>query len=252
MTGYLIHSHRYTTSEPTSKFWELQASIVTQLRLIRSISIVVAFVHPDHDRRAVSTGFAAKLRTDGWLLSNTPILYPSFGDSIAGSCRLLIGVHSNTEVKRNPITIKTPPTCTSWCIGQFLWAPFNRPEHAISYARDDPSLNKHDVNDSGLPPLCISDPTDGQLASSAAGVEIKYFVHLLDSNPSIVVSSAVVCSDGLSPSFAPDKNSNLFGHYFGIEFQHDGHTYIHGISSFEFASSHRLFDNLTYKLVRWS
>ena len=64
MTGYLIHLHQYTTSEPTTKFWELQASIVTKLRLIRSLSIVAAFVHPDHDSRAVSTGFVAKLRTD--------------------------------------------------------------------------------------------------------------------------------------------------------------------------------------------
>ena len=105
------------------------------------------------------------------------------------------------------------------------------------------------MNDFGLPPLHISDPTDSQLASSAAGVEIKYFVHLPDSNPSIVVGSVVVCYDGLSPSFAPDETSNLFGHYFGIEFQHDGHTYIRGISSFEFASCHRLFDDLTYKLA---
>jgi hypothetical protein len=105
------------------------------------------------------------------------------------------------------------------------------------------------VNNSGLPQLCISDPTDGQRASSAVGVEVKYFVHLPDSNPSIVVSSAVVCSNGLSPPFAPDENVNLFGHYFGVKFQHDGHTYICGISSFEFASCHRLYDDLTYKLA---
>ena len=55
--------------------------------------------------------------------------------------------------------------------------------------------------------------------------------------------------DGLSPPFAPDENVNLFGHYFGVELQHDGHTYIRGISSFEFASCHRLFDELTYKLT---
>jgi len=218
MTGYLIHSHRYTTSEPTSKFWELQASIVTQLRLIRFLSIMVAFVNPNHDGCAVSIAFVAKLRTDGWLLSDTPISYPSFGDSVAGLCRLIIGVHSNTEAQCIHIAIKTPPTCASLCIGQFLWAPFNRPEYAILYSRDNPSFNKHAVNDSGLPPLRISDPTDGQLASSAASIEVKYFVHLPDFNPSIVVGLAVVCSDGLSPPFAPDKNSNLFGHYFGIEF----------------------------------
>ena len=33
LLGYLIHSHRYLTTKPTSCFWEIQASIVTQLRL---------------------------------------------------------------------------------------------------------------------------------------------------------------------------------------------------------------------------
>ncbi len=32
--GYLIHSHCYQTSEPTNKFWNLQASIVAQLQAI--------------------------------------------------------------------------------------------------------------------------------------------------------------------------------------------------------------------------
>ena len=121
--------------------------------------------------------------------------------------------------------------------------------HAISYSHDDPSFNKHVVNGSGLPSLCISDPTDAQCASSAIGVDVKYFVHLPDSNPSMVVGLAVVCSDGLSPPFVPDENANLFGHYFGIEFQHDGHTYIRGISSSEFTSCHHLFDDLMYKLA---
>ena len=178
MTGYLIHSHRYTSSKPTSRFWELQASIVTQLCLIRSLSIVVTFVHSDHDGHVVLNGFVAKLRTDGWLLSDTPISYSSFGDSIAGLFHLFIGIHSNTEAKCTPIVIRTPPTCASWCIGRFLWAPFNQPEHTILYSRNNPSFNKHAVNNSGLPPLCISDPTDGQRASSAVGVEVKYFVHL--------------------------------------------------------------------------
>ncbi len=32
--GYLIYSHRYQTSEPTSAFWAIQASIVAQLWMI--------------------------------------------------------------------------------------------------------------------------------------------------------------------------------------------------------------------------
>jgi hypothetical protein len=61
LTGYLIHSHRYQGSEPTRKFWDLQAHIVTQFRLIQSLSVFAAFVHPDHDGRAVSVGLVTKL-----------------------------------------------------------------------------------------------------------------------------------------------------------------------------------------------
>jgi hypothetical protein len=62
LTGYLIHSHRYSGSDTTSRFWDLQSQIVAQLRIIRALSIVVAFVHPDHDNRAVSNSFAKKMR----------------------------------------------------------------------------------------------------------------------------------------------------------------------------------------------
>ncbi len=33
LLGYLIHSHRYLMTKPTSCFWEIQALIITQLRL---------------------------------------------------------------------------------------------------------------------------------------------------------------------------------------------------------------------------
>jgi hypothetical protein len=52
--GYLINSHRFQTSEVTTSFWKLQLSIIAQLRLIRSLSIVVAIVVPDHDGRSIS------------------------------------------------------------------------------------------------------------------------------------------------------------------------------------------------------
>jgi hypothetical protein len=36
INGYLIHSHRYQSSEPTTTFWSLQASVVEQLYTIRN------------------------------------------------------------------------------------------------------------------------------------------------------------------------------------------------------------------------
>ena len=109
MTGYLIHSHRYISTEPTHRFWDIQAQIVTQLRLIRALTMVVAFVHPDHDCRAVGINFTQRLRSDGWVLSNTTISFPSFGDSVSGSCRLIVAIHSNAEVDCRAFEIKTSP-----------------------------------------------------------------------------------------------------------------------------------------------
>jgi hypothetical protein len=82
LTGYVIHSHRYQGSEPTRKFWDLQANIVIQFCLIWLLSIFTAFVHPDHDSRVVFLGFVVWLRKDGWVISDTMILYHSYGDFV--------------------------------------------------------------------------------------------------------------------------------------------------------------------------
>jgi hypothetical protein len=55
ISGYLINSYCFQTSEITSAFWKLQLLIVAQLRLIRSLSIVMAIVIPNHDGRAVKS-----------------------------------------------------------------------------------------------------------------------------------------------------------------------------------------------------
>jgi hypothetical protein len=49
LTGYIIHSQRQSSTEPTKQFWDIQSQIVTQLRIARALLLVVAFVHPDHD-----------------------------------------------------------------------------------------------------------------------------------------------------------------------------------------------------------
>jgi hypothetical protein len=51
--GYLINSYCFLTSNVTSAFWKLQLAIITQLRLIRSLSLIVAIVIPDHDGQSV-------------------------------------------------------------------------------------------------------------------------------------------------------------------------------------------------------
>ncbi len=224
LTGYMIHSHRYTTSEPTTCFWDIQSSIVTQLWLIWLLSIVLAFVHPDHDSRAVSNGFFQRLRKDGWVCSDTVVSYPNFGDSVSGSCRLIAAVHSNTDPSCKPIEFKTPPPTPSRWIRRFLWAPFNWPKLAISYSKDDRSFKNHAVNNSGLLPLRASIPTNAQQASLNPDVRHLYYLHRPDVDPSVLIGSAVVSVDGLCPPFQPMENGNLFGHYFGVKFVNDGHT----------------------------
>ncbi len=53
--GYLINSYRFLTSNITTGFWKLQLAIITQLHLIRSLSIIVAIVIPDHNGRSMKS-----------------------------------------------------------------------------------------------------------------------------------------------------------------------------------------------------
>ncbi len=133
LSGYVIHSKRFTATKLTSRFWQLQAAIVKELRLVRSFSLVVAFVHPDHDSRAVSHQFTTRLKSDGWLVSDRHVSFTEFDDSVADSCQLIVAVHSHTEEKCSPLQIITPPPIPPNCLSSYQWAPFNQPESAVSY-----------------------------------------------------------------------------------------------------------------------
>jgi hypothetical protein len=70
--------------------------------------MVIAFVHPDHDCHAVNLNFTQQLRSDGWIISDTHISFLSFGDSISGTCRLIVAVHLNAEDNCHLLEIRTP------------------------------------------------------------------------------------------------------------------------------------------------
>jgi hypothetical protein len=53
--GYLINSYRFLTSKITTGFWKLQLAIIMQLRLIQSLSVIVAIGMPDHDGRSIKS-----------------------------------------------------------------------------------------------------------------------------------------------------------------------------------------------------
>ena len=238
--GYLIHSNRYQTSETTSKFWQLQTSIISQLRLVRSLSIVVAVVHPDNDGRSIKT-FSSNLKSNGWVVSSADVSYPDFGDSITGSCRLILGIHSSCAASVEPLLLKHPPAVPPRPLARFLWEPFNRPEHSISLARDDPNF----VNQDG-PKMTVTSPMS--TPHHPGTVILKYHIHRAGSDVTILSGSDVISVDGLCPAFNACPNSNIFQTYFGVEFSYDGHSYIRAISPFEFVRCHGFIDQLSYRL----
>ncbi len=226
LSGYLIHSRCYESTKPTSRFWQLQAAIVLQLRLTRLLSIIVAFVHPDHNSRAVSLQFINKLKSDGWLISDQMIQYSTFGDPLADGCQLIVRVHSHTEEKCTPMVVVAPPPTPTNHLSSYLWTPFNWLEIALSYSRDDKSFNNHAFNDCGLPPLVAFDPPSSPNAAVGNGISLKYCLHRINANPTIKPGSYVVGTEGLCPCFKPFDKSNLFRHHFGIKFHHEGHNYV--------------------------
>jgi hypothetical protein len=248
MAGYIIHSHWYTSTEPTSRFLDIQSNIMRQLCITQSLSIVIAFVHLDYNCRAVSLTFVKCLHADGWIINDTNISYPTFGDSILKGCQLFVGVCSNTEPTCQAFELKTMPSIPFLPLAHFIWAPFNTPEHTISYSKDDPSFNLHAVNDNSAPPLHASMPIPNQHASIEPGVNISYYLHRAQDNPNVLAGSLVTHQDSLCPTFDPTDNLNLLGHFFGIEFTHDSHVYVRAVSQFEIASCLHLLDEFTYKL----
>ena len=132
ISGYLINSYRFQTSEITSLFGKLQLLIIAQLRLIWSLSIIVAIVIPDHDRRAAKS-FIKGLKAAHWKVSLRAVSYLEIGDSISDSCSVMTAIHSSCASKVEPLILKTPPTVPPRPLSSFVWMPFDRPEYAIRF-----------------------------------------------------------------------------------------------------------------------
>jgi hypothetical protein len=133
--GYMIHSPCFQNSNTTTKFWHVQAAIISDLRLIRLLSIIVATVtvHPEHDGCSIKT-FSTNLKSKGWILPSTDVHYPDLGDTIAGGCRIITAVHLSCASTVEPLQLKRPPLVPPHSLGEFIWEPFNQKEHAILLA----------------------------------------------------------------------------------------------------------------------
>lgn len=137
--GYLIHSHRFTEQSQSKQFWSLQHSIIANLRVIRSLKLFVAHIHPDQDERVIQS-FQTSCKREGWVITSTPISFAALGDSITGSCRIIIGVHRSTAAKVDPLTLMMPPTITP--------PPRNSRRRSFVYQRQvlSPSTRTRHVN----------------------------------------------------------------------------------------------------------
>jgi hypothetical protein len=110
---------------------------------VQNQSIIIAMVHLDNDGQSIKI-FASNLKSNGWIVSSSDVSYPDLGDSIAGSCQLILGIHSSCAANVEPLLLKQPPAIPSCSLAGFIWEPFNRPEHSISLAHDDPGFATQD------------------------------------------------------------------------------------------------------------
>jgi hypothetical protein len=235
-------------NEPATTFWNIQAVIVTQLRLIWQLNLFVAFVHPDHDGRSVSK-FVNHLLSSGWVLSRTTCLFLNFGDLVIGRANLVVGVHDSKQSRTEPISFRVPPSPTPLPLAAYIREPFNKPEYSVSFTKDNDSFatNANHGITATVPTLLV-------LASLPDGVQPLYYLHLRDSNMAMLAGAAVMSLDSLCPAFNGFPNTNLFLSWFGIEYHVDNHACVRAISPFEFMSCFGLTDHLRYHLsqhVNW-
>jgi hypothetical protein len=185
---------------------------------VRNLNIVIAIVHPDKDGQSVKT-FSSNLKSSGWVVSSFDVSYPDFGDSITGFCWLILGIHLSCAASIAPLLLKHPSAIPSCPLAGFIWEPFNRPEHAISLARNDP----HFANQDG-PKMTFTLPKSTTHTPST--IMLKYHIHHAGSDETILVGSDVISVDGLCPAFNACPNLNIFQTYFGIKFNYNGRSYI--------------------------
>ena len=140
LNGYLINTFRFRTPDITNAFWTLQLQIVAQLRLIRCTSVIVAIVIPDLDG-AATTKFIRGLESAHWVVSRQQVSYADIGDSVDDSCVIITAIHTSCAPVVAPLDLILPPKVDPQPLGAYLHEPFNRPQHAVCYGRNDNSFN---------------------------------------------------------------------------------------------------------------
>jgi hypothetical protein len=91
---------------------------------VHNLNIVIAIVHPDNDGQSIKT-VTTNFKSNGWVVSSSNVSYPALGDSIAGSCWLILGIYLSCVASVEPLFLKHPPAIPSCPLAGFIWEPFN-------------------------------------------------------------------------------------------------------------------------------
>ena len=203
--------------------------------------MVVPFINRDHDR-CVVTSFVKGLTNALWKVETMDISYDAIGNLVSDSCTILTAVHSACCRAASPLQLKAPPVVQPKLIGAFLWEPFDQDDHSLCLSRSDASFNKDDGNK-----MIVMTPKQAD-ASSSQKIKIKYHLHRVSMDASILAGTSVLSHDSLCPPFESCPNQNLFQQYFGIEFHHKDSTHIRAISTFEFTRCFGFAEQVQYRL----
>ena len=234
--GYCIHSHRFLNRETEKKFWTVQAAIVRALRQKRGLVTLWAFVHPSCDL-VLAAGFRRAIQRTGWVVSVTDIYYPDMGDAVADSGMFFLGIHKGASENKSPINVTFPPASQPKSLASFVYAPFNKREHAVSLSPHHPDFASSGCVSS--PPVATATPTRQHRAKCTCTL------HRNGDDKMVSAGAGVYDISGLCPPFC-SSNSNAFASTFGIEFEDDDATFIRPVSAYEVACCFQLSNDLTH------
>jgi hypothetical protein len=215
----------------------------------RTSSII--FVHQESNLSSTATSsihtvsdqsFTTGLEAAHWKVTSRAVSYLNIGHSISHSYSIITAVHSSCTSNVEPLVLKAPPTVTPPPISSYIWVPFNRPKHALGYGKDNIDFNKDDE--------CRMTASTPKTAKDSASprVAIKYYLHRNGHNTTILAGSLVLLRESVCPPFKSCPNQNFFQKFFGIEFHHNGHTYVRAISTYKFARCLNLVNSIQYRM----
>ncbi len=175
----------------------------------------------------------------------TSCFFPHYGNLVAGTVTLIVGIHDSNQLRVEPVLLRTPPSPRPLPMASFVWEPFNKQEYSVSFGRDDDSFSAE--SNSGI---SATAPSAVVLTSVLEGVKPINYLHTRDSDKSTLAGTAVLSLESLCPPFNGSPHSNLFCHRFRIKFHASGHTHVHAVSPFEFTSCFGLTNQLRYCILQ--